>query len=342
MLKVFIIILAFISTFTGVEIFRRWSLRKKILDLPNERSSHSNPTPVGGGLIFVAVSLILYLSFLIFYGYEIPFGYFTGALIVSLISWADDLFSIPVAIRFICHSLAAFITIYFYTGISHAFIPFAGEQYLSYLAPVLLFFWIVWMINAYNFMDGVDGIAAVQAITAAIGWILLSTKFQLESTGFYAGILAAACTGFVILNWQPAKIFMGDVGSAFLGYTFAVIPFLAEKESPQNSPLYLFIAVLVLWFFIFDSILTLFRRVLQRKKFWQAHREHMYQKIIIRGYSHRFVTILYGLGSAIILVFLCQWIFLGNNNEFALIGIIFLMSTFLFIFAGKGDIFNSN
>lgn len=342
MLKISIIILAFVSTFCGVEIFRRWSLKKKILDLPNERSSHTAPTPVGGGLVIVAVCLIFYAAGLIFYGYEIPYGYFIGAVIIALISWADDLFEVPIGIRFVFHTLAAILVIYYYSEIPDSLIPSGGERFISYLAPVVLFFWIVWMINAYNFMDGIDGIAAVQAVTAGIGWILISAKFGLESAGLFAGILAASCIGFAILNWQPAKIFMGDVGSAFLGYTFAMFPILAEKETPQNSPIYLFIAVLLLWFFIFDTILTRFRRILQGQNVWRAHREHLYQRIVERGYSHRFVTILYGSGATIILIFLNLWIYWGNRLEFALVGIIALTSAGLFIFARKSDIFNAN
>ena len=106
MLKIFIIILAFSLTFLGVELFRRWSLRKEILDLPNERSSHSKPTPVGGGLVIVIVSLSLYIFFLSYNRYEIPWFYIIGALIVALISWLDDLFSVPVALRFFCHAFS--------------------------------------------------------------------------------------------------------------------------------------------------------------------------------------------------------------------------------------------
>lgn len=335
MLKIFIIILAFTLTFFGVELFRRWSLRREILDLPNERSSHTKPTPVGGGLVIVIVSLSLYVFFLSYNRYEIPWSYIIGALIVALISWLDDLFSVPVVLRFICHAFSAGIVIRALGGFSNFYFPFVGEINLYYFATVLLFFWIVWMINAYNFMDGIDGIAGLQAITASIGWILVSYKSGLEITGLYAGILAASSIGFILLNWQPAKIFMGDVGSAFLGYTFALMPLLAGKESPQKSPAFFIAAVLLLWLFVFDTLITVMIRIMQRRKIWEAHREHLYQKIIIRGYSHQFVAILYGICSITFLILLSLRIFYKESVEIFVFSVIILISAGIFVFGRK-------
>ncbi len=340
MLKIFIIILAFLLTFLGVELFRRWSLKKEILDLPNERSSHTKPTPTGGGLIIVTVSLFLYAAFLFFHNYSIPWGYIAGALLVTLISWLDDLFSVPVIVRFICHAFSALIAIGVYGSFSTVYLPFAGEINFYFFTPVILFFWIVWMINAYNFMDGIDGLAAVQAIIAGIGWILMSYQFGLVMTGTYAGILAASGIGFILLNWQPAKIFMGDVGSAFLGYTFAVMPLMAATESPQKSSTFLIIAVLVLWLFVFDTLITVVKRILQKRKIWQPHREHLYQQIIIHGYSHQFATLLYGVCSLAVVSLLNIWIFYGENVEFFVFSGIILISAGIFIF-GRKDSFKT-
>lgn len=335
MLKTFLIILAFLLTFLGVELFRRWSLRKEILDLPNERSSHTKPTPVGGGLIIVIVSLSAYIFFCLYNRFELQWSYIIGALLVALVSWLDDLFSVPVIWRFLCHSAAALIAVRAFGGFYSIYIPFYGELNLHYFAPVLLFFWIVWMINAYNFMDGIDGIAGIQAITASLGWFLISYRFGLELTGFYAGILAASSIGFVLLNWQPAKIFMGDVGSAFLGYTFALTPLMAGSEKPEKSPAFFMAAVLLLWLFIFDTVVTVIIRILQRKRIWEAHREHLYQRIVIGGYSHQFVTVLYGLCSAVLIILLALRIFYAKNVEIFAFSVIILISTGIFIFGRK-------
>lgn len=340
MLKIFIVISAFLLTFLGVELFRRWSLEKEILDLPNERSSHTKPTPVGGGLVIVTVSLFLYAAFLFFNNYSIPWSYIAGAVLVTLISWLDDLFSVPVVVRFLCHALAALIVIRAYENFSSVYLPFAGEINFYFFTPVILFFWIVWMINAYNFMDGIDGIAAVQAITGGIGWIFIAYQFGLEITGVFAGILAASGIGFILLNWQPAKIFMGDVGSAFLGYTFAVMPLMAATESPPKSSMFFIIAVLLLWLFVFDTLITVVKRILQKRKIWQPHREHLYQQIIRRGYSHQFAAMLYGVCSLAVVSLLNIWIFYGENVEFFVFSGIILISAGIFIF-GRQDSFKS-
>ena len=335
MLKIFIIILAFLLTFLGVELFRRWSLRKDILDLPNERSSHTKPTPVGGGLIIVIVCLSSHIFFSIYHNYEIQGAYVIGALTVSLISWLDDLYHIPVTLRFLCHSFAACLAIWGFGGFSSFYIPFFGELNLNYFAPILLFFWIVWMINAYNFMDGIDGIAGIQAITASTGWILIAYGFGLESTGFYADILAASSFGFILLNWQPAKIFMGDVGSAFLGYTFALMPLMAGREMPEKSSKFFIASVLLLWLFIFDTVITVIIRILEGKKIWKAHREHLYQRIVIRGFSHQFVTVLYGICSSALIIFLVLRIFYTKNIEILAFSVIILISAGIFVFGRK-------
>lgn len=335
MVKIFLISGAFLLTYIGVEIFRRWSLRKAILDLPNERSSHTKPTPVGGGLIIVSVSLAFYLFYSIYNHFEIYWSYVCGALIVSLISWLDDLFTVPVIYRFLCHSCAAIITIWTFEGFSSFYIPFFGELNFYEFTPLVLYFWIVWMINAYNFMDGIDGIAGVQAIIACIGWILISYQFGLEITGFLACVLAASNIGFLILNWHPAKIFMGDVGSAFLGFTFALMPFLAGREMPQKSSMFFISAILLLWLFIFDTLVTISIRILQRKKIWEAHREHLYQKIVFRGYSHRFVAALYGFGSILTVIILLLRIIYNENVEILAFGVMILISIGIFAFGRK-------
>jgi UDP-N-acetylmuramyl pentapeptide phosphotransferase/UDP-N-acetylglucosamine-1-phosphate transferase len=162
--------------------------------------------------------------------------------------------------------------------------------------------WIVWLTNAYNFMDGIDGIAATQTITAGIAWFLLGYKFDIPVASFFGLILAVTNAGFLLHNWSPAKIFMGDVGSAFLGFTFAFLPLSACKESTQNSKYFCLIGLLFVFPFIFDTIFTISRRLMNGEKVWRAHRSHLYQRLVIRGYSHQFVTILYGIISLIIVI----------------------------------------
>jgi Fuc2NAc and GlcNAc transferase len=290
-------IFAFIFTYFGVELFRRWTLKRQILDIPNERSSHSTPTPRGGGIVFVIVSL----CFCMLYTLDLSFWtYLLGAILLAVISWIDDLKSVPSIVRFSVHFISAGLLLYGFGLFQTVCLPIFGKFQLYYFAIPITLLWIVWLTNAYNFMDGIDGIAATQAITAGIGWFLLGWKFDIPFASFLGFVLAITNFGFIFYNWSPAKIFMGDVGSAFLGFSFAFLPLAASKESPQNSSKFLIIGVLFVFPFVFDTIFTFIRRSVNGEKVWQAHRSHLYQRLVINGKSHCFVTILYGIISLII------------------------------------------
>lgn len=297
-----IFLFVFAATLSGVELFRRWSLKREILDIPNERSSHSVPTPRGGGLIICVVSLIAFFIYELLTSENYYSAYFAGALVVALISLIDDVRTVSPFWRILCHCLAAVLAVGFIGGFEVLRIPFYGIARIGFWGDVLAFFWIVWLINAYNFMDGIDGIAALQAVTAGIGWSLTGLVVGIENAFYYGGVLTASSLGFLILNWQPARIFMGDVGSAFLGYSFAVLPLLAAKQAGESEilPLLPWLGVLFVWFFVFDSVFTFIRRLLRGEKVWQPHRRHIYQKLVISGLTHARVTVIYGVLSAIL------------------------------------------
>lgn len=287
----------FLTTLFGTEIFRRWSLRKELFDVPNERSSHTVPTPRGGGLIIVIVCLTAYTLWTLTISGNFQWSYLLGAFLIALVSWIDDLYTISSGWRFTIHTSCALLAVFTLGYFDEINIPFLHDFKIGIFGTFLTFFWIVWLTNAYNFMDGIDGIAGTQALTAGIGWFLLGQISDAPISGFYGGVLACAGLGFLILNWQPAKIFMGDVGSAFLGYSFAVLPLLAKNELGANSKKTDFLfptAVIVVWLFAFDTLWTFGRRVLNGEKVWQAHRSHLYQRLVISGKSHSAVTLLYG------------------------------------------------
>lgn len=286
----------------GVELYRRLSLRRKMLDYPNERSSHTAPTPRGGGAVVVGLSVGTLFIYAYFENLVFFLPYLVGAAVISGISLIDDIKTLSPFWRIIFHGLAAAIAVYFYGGFGEVLIPFYGTVNLMPIGHLLAFLWIVWLVNAYNFMDGIDGIAALQAVTAAIGWSIISIILGVSSLQFYGAVLAAASLGFLFHNWQPSRIFMGDVGSAFLGYTFAVLPLIAAKQltNTNYSAIVLWIAVILVWFFILDSCLTFFRRLLRGEKVWLAHREHIYQKMVIAGLSHASVATLYGVLSFVL------------------------------------------
>lgn len=313
-----IITLSFVLTFIGVEIFRRWSLRREILDIPNERSSHKTPTPRGGGLAIVAVCLFFYAVYAGFLKGNFSYGYFTGALLIALVSWFDDLKSLPSVLRFFIHSTAAALAIFSCGFWQTIYFPVFGEIQFGIFGAVITFFWIVWLTNAYNFMDGIDGIAGMQALTAGIGWLIGGWLFGFQNASVLGGVLAFSALGFLLHNWQPAKIFMGDVGSAFLGYTFAVLPLLAMNETGANENLLPVFSVICVGLFVFDTLYTFFQRLLNGEKVWQAHRSHIYQKMVISGLSHRFVSIVYGFLSTVILAAALFWINRASYAEYLL------------------------
>lgn len=323
MIEIFIFAIIFFLSYTGVEKFRLWSLRENLIDVPNERSSHSVPKPRGGGLLIVALSLLAYILYAFFWTANFTPSYLIGAAGVALVSWLDDRRSVAFGWRLLTHSLAAAIVIYELGYWEKPYMPEFNNLALGVGGVLLTFFWIVWMTNAYNFMDGIDGLAGIQAVSAGIGWSIVGKLLGFEQTAFYGGVLAFSSLGFLIHNWSPAKIFMGDVGSAFLGYTFAVMPLLARRENSADTDFLPLIAVVLLWLFLFDTLATLFRRLLKKQKIWRAHREHLYQRMIIGGNSHRSVAILYGALSMFNLIMLVLWVAYEKNFGY-IIGFIIL------------------
>jgi len=293
--------------------------------VPNERSLHKVPIPNGGGLVIVIVCLGSYTIYTTLINSSFSWSYFLGALLIASISWLDDLFSIPIIWRFLVHSAAALLVIFGLGYFQEIYIPFGNSANVGFFGAVLTFFWIVWLTNAYNFMDGIDGLAGMQAVTAGIGWLVAGKMLGFDGTSFYGGLLAFSCLAFLIPNWQPAKIFMGDVGSAFLGFSFAVLPLLAikeKKEYQEYQVVLLIIAVVLVWLFLWDTILTLFRRMLVGEKLWLAHRGHIYQRFIAGGFSHQYVTCLYGVLSILNTTILLLWV--NFKNSFGVILLIFL------------------
>lgn len=336
MIEIILFPTIFLLSYLGVEGFRRWSLRRKLFDVPNERSSHSSPTPVGGGLVVVLLSLCAYLIYSVSVTGKFSWGYFAAALLVAAISFFDDLYSVSSLWRFLVQALAALLVIYTVGFFEDFYIPIWQITVKSRTGGMILtFLWIVWLTNLFNFMDGIDGIAGMQTVIVGIGWMVAGKFFGAATVEFYAGVLAFSGFGFLIQNWQPARIFMGDVGSAFLGFTFAVLPLLANKEVDlplEKGQISLLTATTFNWLFIFDTIYTFFRRVVEREKVWEAHRSHLYQKLVIGGFSHQFVASLYGAIAALTIGAAILWMFNRGIWETVLVAIIILQSLGMLLF----------
>jgi len=302
--KISFFIFSFLFTALGVGVFRQWSRHRGLLDIPNERSSHKTPTPRGGGLIIVLTCLVGTITYSFISRDFSLWSYLAGGILISVISWYDDLRSVSTVLRLLIHSIAALGVIYFLGYFRIIGLPIIGSIDFGVFGAILTFLWIVWITNAFNFMDGIDGIAASQAVIGGIGWAIIGWLLQVDEVFLIGGIVTSAAMGFLIHNWQPARVFMGDVGSAFLGFTFGVIPVIAVNEVSSDFIGWIpMIGVAFVSTFFIDSILTITRRGFRGEKVWRAHREHIYQQLVQRGYSHAFVTTLYSLiSSAIVLL----------------------------------------
>lgn len=308
-----------VLSYLSVIPLRRWTERRQILDIPNERSSHTRPIPLGGGLAIVLVSMVgLIIASLINPAWPLweLSTYLFGATLIALVSWLDDLKPLPNRIRFAAHSVGALSAILgfgYWRGID---IPILGHLHLGWSGLLITFLWVVGLTNAYNFMDGIDGIGGGQAAVAGVGWVVLGCLGDQPLVAVLSLLLAATSLGFLGHNWPPARIFMGDVGSAFFGYSFAVLSVI----SAQNDPRFVVIGVLLVWPFVFDTAFTFFRRLRNRENVFAAHRSHLYQRLVIAGYSHRFVTLLY-IGLALVGLLFSLGVYLGAKKTTAVLSL---------------------
>ncbi len=332
MAELIIFAIAFVATFVGVAAFRRWSVKAGLLDIPNDRSSHKSPTPRGAGLIIVAVSLLLYTYITLTLTNNFRWTYLAAACLVAIVSWLDDLYSVSFIIRLLVQSVAAALLIYGVGFWTEIYIPGFGLIFqVGNFGAFVAFLWVVWMINAYNFMDGIDGIAGSQGVVAGLAWLIFGSILGYQSTYIFGGVLAFSSLGFLIHNWSPAKVFMGDVGSAFLGFAFAALPLMAAAEKPTSSPIIFVTSIMFVWFFVFDTVYTFIGRVLRKEKVWAAHRGHLYQKITVGGSTHSSVTLLYtGFTVLVTVSFFVGLLFRGNWKYLTLFTTLVLSAVLVF------------
>jgi len=265
----------------------RYAQRALLVDHPGVRSSHSTPTPRGGG-IGIAATVLIAAAVLWSLGHvdsRLGMPLLVGGLLVAGIGWIDDHRSVPAGVRAAVHVAAGIVLLSAYGWPSSIQLGFA-QLSLGPLGPVFYLLLIVWLINLFNFMDGIDGIAASQALLAAvIGSILMvmDAKIGLAVLGL---TIAGSSLGLLFWNWPPARVFMGDVGSGFLGFALAALAISTD----QHGSVPVLVWILLLSVFVFDATVTLLRRFVRRERWYDAHRAHAYQRLVIAGKSHLFVT----------------------------------------------------
>jgi len=293
MFYVGMILIIFITSWLLTGCLRHYALSKSLLDIPNERSSHTVVTPRGGGLAIVITFLAAMLLLFVMDELEqnIMLGLLGAGFLVALTGFIDDHRHIAARWRLLMHFLSAGWILYQLGGLPPLQV-FGNTLDLVWFADLLSVLYLVWLLNLYNFMDGIDGIAGVEAVTVCLGGIVL---FLLAGspgvTYIVPALLLSAVVGFLFWNFPSAKIFMGDVGSGFLGLILGALSIQAAWIEPD-----LFWAWLILLgVFIVDGTVTLIRRIIRKEKFYEAHCSHAYQHASRQLKSHMRVTISIGL-----------------------------------------------
>jgi Fuc2NAc and GlcNAc transferase len=284
-----IVVAAFLLAALLTGVARRLALSRGVLDVPNARSSHEAPTPRGGGaaIVLSAAAAWIVLGLIGVAQTNIVIALSGGGIAIAAIGLLDDRFRLSARIRLSVHFAAALWALVWLNGLPPIRV---GEHVivLGWAGYLLGMLGIVWTLNLFNFMDGIDGIAASEAIFVVCGGILLVLVNEGRHPHPAIGLaFAAACCGFLLWNWPPARIFMGDVGSGFLGYVIAV---LAVIEAHESALAFLVWLILGGVFFV-DATVTLARRLLRGERLYEAHRTHVYQCLARRWRSHRRVTL---------------------------------------------------
>lgn len=265
----------------------RYAISRGVLDVPNSRSSHTRPTPRGGGISFVITySAYLLLSYLRnTVDRNVAIALVGGGLMIAAVGWVDDHRGLSPKLRLAVHlAAAAWAVAWIRPGeLDLGIFEIRGAVQVACFGLLM----VTWFTNLFNFMDGIDGIASVEAITCGLGIWMLARRSGGSAVASLGLVLASSVLGFLPMNWSPAKIFMGDVGSGYLGFTLGTLTIASEGLG--GTPAWTWMVLLGV--FVTDATLTLIRRIIQREVWYEAHRTHVYQLALQAGYSHRQVTV---------------------------------------------------
>lgn len=288
-MRVLLFIFAALLSFVLTVVLRRYALARSLLDVPNTRSSHNEPTPRGGGMAIV-VSFLLGLPLLVLADvitWPEMIGLGGAGALVALVGFLDDHGHIAARWRLLVHFMASFWALAWMGGLPP--LQVFGVMFdAGWLSQVLAALYLVWLLNLYNFMDGIDGLAGVEATTVCAGAAMLCLP-GVPAWGAPV-LLLAAVAGFLCWNFPPAKIFMGDAGSGFLGLMLGLL----SIQAAWVNPAFFWAWLILLGVFIVDATLTLLRRLVRRQKPYEAHRSHAYQYASRRYGAHRPITLAVG------------------------------------------------
>lgn len=264
-------------------------IRVGVMDIPNRRSSHAKATPRAGGVGIVAAVTIGLAAWSVLGLGSKPWGnggivFLVSAFALAVVSLVDDLTGLSFKIKLSIQLIISIIIVWSFGISGELELPFIGRVWFGPLAPALAVLWIVGLTNAVNFMDGLNGLAAGTALVAGLALALIAARLDHMPVMLASLALAAAAAGFLPFNFPSARIFMGDVGSQFLGFAFAVLGLWLARDAPVAGP---FGMVPLLFFaMLFDVAFTLWRRWRAGDTLTQAHRSHLYQVLVRAGFPH--------------------------------------------------------
>ncbi len=292
MAELFLFLEAFTISYLLTRFILSFSLKRNLLDIPNVRSSHTIPKPRLGG---VALTVSFYVSCATLFLVELrPFpssmmatGILAGGAIIALLGLYDDLRGLDARMKLLAQLAICSIVIATGVVMEELTLPLIGTIDLGAFSVPFTIIWILGIINFYNFIDGIDGLAAGTGMIASSFLILVGGMAGAPMLGGVYAILAGSCLGFLRYNFPPARIFMGDMGSTFIGYSFAVLSVMGSKVGIPA-----FLTILLLGAVLGDAALTLIRRIVRREKVLSPHRTHYYQRLTTLGLSHKQVTLL--------------------------------------------------
>ncbi|MEG3617618.1 MraY family glycosyltransferase [Magnetovibrio sp. PR-2] len=303
----------------AVSALLTWVLMKRvrIIDNPNERSSHTRPTPRSGGIAIVATFFIGLIAMAVMKDAPVlsaPYfwAFCASAFAIAALSIFDDLQGLSFKAKLAVQTLCAGGVMFMGVTADQVYLPGIGLWELGWLAYPITLVWIIGLTNAFNFMDGIDGIAGGTAMVASGFFAYIMMAGGSVYLHHIVWVVLWSCAGFLLWNWQPAKIFMGDSGSQFLGFILAVFAVLAGQFDPSHVP---YVVMPLLFFhYMWDTVYTFVRRLRAGENVTQAHRSHLYQLMNQLGLSHAQVTSLYltigvlqGLAALVLVRLQPQW-----------------------------------
>lgn len=301
---------------------RRYALARRMLDIPNERSSHSVPTPRGGGVAIVLSCLpaLLLLGGLGRLSAADVLAFVGAGALVGLVGWLDDHGHVAARWRLLAHFASAVWALAWFGGLPPVSLP--GITFdLAWLGHGLAAVYLVWLLNLYNFMDGIDGIAGIEGLTTCIGGVMLYLLAPASGSDWVTPmVLLAAVLGFLFWNFPKARIFMGDAGSGFVGIMLGLLSLQAAWVAPEL----LWGWVILLGVFIVDATVTLLRRVLRGERVYEAHRSHAYQYASRRYGTHTPISIAVGLINLFWLLPIAMMVALGLLDGLAGVALAYL------------------